>query len=283
MSGGGLPRAAWAAVGVASAAAASSAGVPPPAVIVVGLLVVALAAGIGSQLGRTRRAAALASGLGILALGVRVLLGPGAALPPPLPVDGGPWTGVVESLGSPRDGKQVARLRLLDATGEVVVAATLPPFPVVAAGAVVEVDGRLRPPPDDDPYGEYLRRTGASGSLDARSLRVVEPPSFSLQAARDGAGDALRRALPEPEAGLAAGILIGLRDRVDRDLAAAFTTAGVSHVVAISGWNIAIVAALVGAALRGRPRRLVTIGVLGTIVRVRRVRGRRRRRWSGRR
>ena len=61
---------------------------------------------------------------------------------------------------------------------------------------------------------------------------------------------ALAAVLPEPEAGLAAGILIGLRDRVDRDLAAAFTTAGVSHVVAISGWNIAIVAAAVGALLR---------------------------------
>ena len=38
---------------------------------------------------------------------------------------------------------------------------------------------------------------------------------------------------------------------MDRDLAAAFTTAGVSHVVAISGWNIAIVAAAI-AALTGR-------------------------------
>ncbi len=61
---------------------------------------------------------------------------------------------------------------------------------------------------------------------------------------------------------MAAGILIGLRDRVDRDLAAAFTTAGVSHVVAISGWNIAIVAAAVAAVAGGlgrRRRSLVTI------------------------
>jgi competence protein ComEC len=208
----------------------------------------------------------LAGGIGALLVGVRVLLGPGAAPPPPLPVDGGPWTGIIESLGAPRDGKQVVRVRLEGETGEVVVAATLPAYPAVAAGAVVEVDGRLRPPPEDDPYGEYLRRTGASGSLDACSLRVLEPPVFSLQAARDGAGDALRLALPEPEAGLAAGILIGLRERVDRSLAADFSTAGVSHVVAISGWNIAIVAALVGAALRGRPRRVVTIVVLGTVV-----------------
>jgi competence protein ComEC len=266
VSGSGLPRATWVAIGVAASAAASGAGAPAAAVLATGLVAIALASGTGSRLGGGRRTAVLASGVGALLLALRVLLGPGTPPPPPLPDDEGPWTGVVESLGSPRDGKQVARLRLATGAGEVVVAATMPPFPAVAAGAVVAVDGRLRPPPEDDPYGEYLRRTGASGSLDARSLRIVVAPALSLQAARDGAGDALRLALPEPEAGLAAGILIGLRERVDRDLAADFSTAGVSHVVAISGWNIAIVGALVGAALRGRPRRLVTVAVLGTVV-----------------
>ena len=77
----------------------------------------------------------------------------------------------------------------------------------------------------------------------------------------------MTRALPEPQAGLADGILIGLRDRVDRDLAAAFTTAGVSHIVAISGWNIAIVAALVGALLGSRlgsrePRTAITLAAI---------------------
>jgi competence protein ComEC len=57
-----------------------------------------------------------------------------------------------------------------------------------------------------------------------------------------------------------------LRERVDRGLAADFATAGVSHVVAISGWNIAIVAALAGALLRGRPRRIVGIATGGVIV-----------------
>jgi len=130
----------------------------------------------------------------------------------------------------------------------------------------VEVDGRLEPPPTDDPYGEYLRRTGAAGSLRASSLRIVRaPPWPSLQTIRDGAGDTLQRAMPEPEAGLAAGILIGLRERVDRQLAADFSIAGVSHVVAISGWNIAIVAGLVGAVMRGRSRRVIAMAVAGTV------------------
>ncbi len=84
-----------------------------------------------------------------------------------------------------------------------------------------------RPPPDDDGYGEYLRRTGAAGSLDATSVAVLTPPAgLSLQPMRDAAGDALRLALPEPEAGLAAGILVGLRERVDRTLAADFARPG---------------------------------------------------------
>ena len=204
--------------------------------------------------------------MGAVLLGLRVLVGPPAAPPPALPDTVGPWRATVESMSSARDGDQVARLRLETAGGEVEVAATLPAFPVVAAGAVVEVDGQLRPPPADDPYGEYLRRTGASGSLRASDVRVLAPPDgTSLQGLRDAAGDALRLALPEPEAGLAAGILIGLRERVDRGLAADFATAGASHVVAISGWNIAIVAGLVGAMLRGRSRRLVALVMGGTI------------------
>ena len=92
----------------------------------------------------------------------------------------------------------------------------------------------------------HARRAVDGGARAARSTRAR-----CSRAGVETPGELLTRVLPEPEAGLAAGILIGLRDRVDRDVAAAFTTAGVSHVVAISGWNIAIVAAAV-AAMAGR-------------------------------
>ena len=158
------------------------------------------------------------------------------------------------STGSPRDGQQVATLRTPpDAAVPFTVAATLPRYPVVIPGDRVVVDGWILPRPDS-PYGSYLERIGAAGTLQSRTIRVEpvpDDPGRRLEALRRGAAEALARVLPEPEAGLAAGILIGLRDAVDRDLAAAFTTAGVSHVVAISGWNIAIVAAAI-AALTGR-------------------------------
>ena len=83
--------------------------------------------------------------------------------------------------------------------------------------------------------------------------------------------------MPEPEAGLAAGVLIGLRDRVDRDLAAAFTTAGASHVVAISGWNIAIVASTLAALAGGLQRRRRSVLTAVAIVAYVAFAGRRRR------
>ena len=190
-----------------------------------------------------------------------MLIGPAAPVAAPLPEDGGPWAAVVESVGSPRDGDQVARLRLLARRGR-------GPGRGDAAG-LPGGDGRrprrgrrpsLRPPPDDDPYGAYLRRTGAAGS--ARRARAASSSRRhpSAPGARDGRGDAVQRALPEPEAGLAAGILIGLRERVDRTLAADFATAGVSHVVAISGWNIAIVAGARRGGAARPPEALVAVG-----------------------
>ena len=191
-----------------------------------------------------------------------VVIPPAVVADVALPRDRGPWPAVVESTGSPRDGQQTATLRLLEEpNGQLRLAATLPRYPDVVPGQRVLVGGQVQARPES-PYGSYLERVGVAGTLRARSLQV-EPgplvPVEALETVRRGAADLLARVLPEPEAGLAAGILIGLRDRVDRDLAADFTTAGVSHVVAISGWNIAIVAAAVGAlgGALGRRRRSV--------------------------
>jgi competence protein ComEC len=261
-----LPRSAWLTTGTAIGAGVVAVGQPGWLAVSTGAATLAAGlAGWAMRAGPFRQLAAL--GIGLVAVGLRILIGPAAASPPPLAAAGsGPWMATVESIGSPRDGDQVARLRLRTADGTLSVAATLPGYPVVNAGDRIEVDGRLRPPPEDDPYGAYLTRTGASGSLDGRATRVIGPaPAVSVQALRDRAGDALALALPEPEAGLAAGILIGLRERVDRDLAATFSTAGTSHIVAISGWNIAIVAGIVALLLRGRPRRIIALLTGATI------------------
>jgi competence protein ComEC len=241
--------------------------VPPAAGLAIAAALAAGATGSWALAGHRSRAVPLAVALGAAAVALRLALGPTADLPATaLPLGDGPWTASVDSVSAPRRGEQPAMLRL-DEPADLRVAATLPRFPAVEPGYRVVVSGSIRPPPDGDPYGDYLREIGVAGTLRSRVLEVeaaVASP-LDLERLRRAAAAALARAIPEPEAGLAAGILVGLRDRVDRDLAAAFTLVGASHVVAISGWNIAIVAASVGALggrLARRRRSVLTVGAI---------------------
>lgn len=276
-----MPRAGWAATGavlVALVAAAPRAlGSSGGSAGAIG----GLAAGslVAFALRRWNRPAALALIAGVALVAARVALDPGARPSLVGAVDGagtgsGSWVGTVESVGSPRDGQQVATLELAPAPAAggrgtpdapaVRVAATLPRYPTIRPGLTVEMRGRVQPLSDDD-YGRYLAGTGVDGTLRTTDLSIVGDsggPASAIEGVRRAGDDALTRALPEPQAGLASGILVGLRDRVNRDLATAFTAAGVSHVVAISGWNIAIVGATITALLRSWPRRRRALATL---------------------
>ena len=102
-------------------------------------------------------------------------------------------------------------------------------------------------------YREYLERQGV-GAI----ARAVRPRSWPRPPDRRPRSPACARLLlgglndlvPEPEAALGAGILLGVRSAIAPEINDAFATAGLTHVVAISGWNIAIVAALVAAAVQ---------------------------------
>jgi predicted membrane metal-binding protein len=256
-----MPAAVALAIGAVTGALAV--GVLPPVAILLVALATCLVAPAARQLGSGPPQSAatggsratwlgrvrwLPLGIGVAAIAVRLLAEPVSVSQPRLPTGDGPWTATVVSVGAEHGPTRPAVLRLDDPTG-LVVAATLPWFPAVGADDRVTVTGSMRPRTADD-YGDYLARIGASGTLRAETLELRPPATGlgrTLEEWRRGAAADLERAVPEPEAGLGAGILIGLRDRVDRQLAADFTTAGVSHVVAISGWNIAIVATTIGA------------------------------------
>lgn len=229
-----------------------------------------------SRFGLSIRGAAAARWLNIIAIGVLLVAGRSLAAPTAvgpasseaLPSGDGPWTATVATISAPRAGQQPAVVEFESPPG-MRVAGTLPGFPIVVPGDRVTLHGSLRAPPVDDPYGAYLIRIGVQATIRASAMTVLPPDGTltrSVEGLRRGADRALQRAIPEPEAGLASGILIGLRDRVDRDLSAAFTTVGATHVVAISGWNIAIVATSL-AAIAGRMarRRRIALTALAII------------------
>ena len=264
-----LPRTAWAAVGVAFGAAWAAAGMPVVATTSRGLVADRRRrSSPDRRLARVRLP--LVGGRRRGGAGGDPASSSGRRRPSlrrsPRTADRGPP--IVESVGSPRDGDQVARLRLADAGGSVLVAATLPAYPAVTAGATVEVGGRLRPPPDDDPYGDvpathrrvgHARRARAAGHRDAGPRRSRPPRDAARRRAPPRRCRSPRPGSPPGSSSGCASASIGRSPRTSRRPAS-------SHVVAISGWNIAIVAGLVGAVLRGRHRRVVSVAVLGTVV-----------------
>jgi competence protein ComEC len=101
-------------------------------------------------------------------------------------------------------------------------------------------------------YLEGVLQERPDGSLifRARGVHVLEaaPP---LEAFRTKLRLQLAAFLGEWDwGGLALALLVGSRDLLDTDLAAAFRRAGCSHVLALSGMHLAVISALIAMALR---------------------------------
>ena len=137
----------------------------------------------------------------------------------------------------------------------------LPRSVAAGVGDRIRFRSELDEPRDFDgfAYREYLARQGISAVASARIAEVADhrlgPIPEAIARLRRSLLGGLQALVPEPEAALAAGILLGVRASIAPEVSEAFTTAGLTHVVAISGWNIAIVAALVAAATRPLARR----------------------------
>lgn len=118
-------------------------------------------------------------------------------------------------------------------------------------GDRVRVEGQLQTPPEDETfsYRAYLERQGIHsymGKADARFLLHGQgnPLLAALYALRQRALETIYRIYPDPEASLLAGILLGIETGIPQSVQEAFKNTGTSHLIAISGFNIAIIAGL---------------------------------------
>jgi len=139
----------------------------------------------------------------------------------------------------------------------------VPRSAAVMAGDRVAIEVSIRPPDPADAegiaYRERLRRQGIGALGRAFEVTVIGHRSDALAdsfgSIRRWLLDGVVTTVPEPEASLGAGILLGVRAGIDPAVRDAFAVAGLSHVVAISGWNVAIVVVLIGALTRRLRRR----------------------------
>jgi competence protein ComEC len=118
-------------------------------------------------------------------------------------------------------------------------------LPAARAEAVV-LHGRLRPArPFEGPR--------SSAVLEAASIRRLAPPPrlhpiVLLDRLRGHMVDRLYQALPYEEASLVAGVLLGADEGMPDHLQDAFRVTGTAHVLAVSGFNVTVVAAAAAAA-----------------------------------
>src|SRR5262249_34807948 len=125
--------------------------------------------------------------------------------------------------------------------------------PPLTEGQLVAGEMRLNPAaglrnPGGFDYGEFLRREGIYVVASARADRLTlldDPPLRWNVRVRRAAREAMARALPPTSAALLGGLLLGDRADLPRDVDDDFRQAGVYHVLAVSGFNVALIAGAV--------------------------------------
>ncbi len=141
-------------------------------------------------------------------------------------------------------------------------------------GDRLRLDGAPQTPPQDEEfsYRDYLARQGVFTWMPfPRTALIFRDQGSPLLAAiyrfKDRALAEVYRLFPDPEASLLAGILLGVETGISQPVRQAFQDTGTAHIIAISGFNITILAGLfmaVFSRLLGRWRGAVaaTIGIV---------------------
>jgi competence protein ComEC len=214
------------------------------------------AAGLPGRAPRRRRsgesivalaAAALLSGAGWAAVRAPPSLGPldgrsvrftGTAVSDVNRMDWG-WSLEIRLDRAQVDGRPVKALPKVWATGS-------GPAPAIAVGQPVAGTGTVEalPRPAED-FEAYLLGRGVTARLRAFGLAARGPPENAAlrvaNAVRDGFRRGAEAALPDRDAGLIRGLAIGDTEGMDPEVEEDFRATGLTHLLAVSGSNVALV------------------------------------------
>ena len=117
-------------------------------------------------------------------------------------------------------------------------------LPRARRGDRVRLEGVLRVP-DDPGFAEVLRHRGIAAQLGLDVFTRLGPSHSpfvrTTQSAREIAGRSIERVFPPTEAGLLLGLLLGDDSKLDPGLERDFRASGLSHLLVVSGGNVAMV------------------------------------------
>ncbi len=143
----------------------------------------------------------------------------------------------------------------------------VPRYPEYEYGDVLRVRGELETPPQEDEfdYRNYLENQGIYATMliyssDGAELidsgRGIKPLEW-IYSLRHGLADSIAEVMPEPQAALTQGVLLGIRYNIPEDVREDFVATGTAHLLAISGLHLSIMAGIllsIGIWLFGRQR-----------------------------
>lgn len=118
-------------------------------------------------------------------------------------------------------------------------------------GQRIRLRGKLKTPPENEDfsYRDYLAAKNIHSYMTVAEITLLpgnggNPIFRALYAFKEKSYNNIYRLFPDPESSLLAGILLGVDTGLTRELQQAFKNTGTAHIIAISGFNISIIAGI---------------------------------------
>lgn len=121
----------------------------------------------------------------------------------------------------------------------------------ILAGNEVVATAKLHPS-----NGQYVAK------MSYAKLELVSAETTVVDSVRRKFVAGMETALPEPEASFAMGILVGQRANLPEEIKQAFLMVGLTHIVAVSGYNLTIIINAVQKMLSNQSRRMSVIAII---------------------
>ncbi|MCC6298705.1 MAG: ComEC/Rec2 family competence protein [Anaerolineales bacterium] len=118
-------------------------------------------------------------------------------------------------------------------------------------GEIIRLRGKLKTPPENEDfsYRDYLAAQHIHSYMSSAEVTVLPGRggnliSAAMYALKEKSLANIYRIFPDPESSLLAGILLGVDTGLTKELQQAFKDTGTAHIIAISGFNISIIAGI---------------------------------------
>ena len=155
------------------------------------------------------------------------------------------FSGVVVSDPLLKSGSQEFKLKLNPPLGGNILIKTAR-YPEFSYGDELKIEGKAKPPYSES-YGRYLAKENISGVVTfAKAEKTGSDRASAIKKSlfvfKHKIGGSFQRTLPPKESALLSGLTLGERGEFSEDFKEAMSKSGTTHLVALSGYNITIIA-----------------------------------------